>query len=107
MRRLLEMEHGIDDAPLLLDRVLAREEARVAAQRVAEQPLVGQREARLAFRREQLDLAADPRLARALDVHAEGERGDAGADAEAEILGRGFTLGVDVERRSLELHAHL
>ena len=42
-RRGVLLQHGVDDAPGGLDRVLAREQPRVARERVAEQALVGLR----------------------------------------------------------------
>ena len=69
VQRRPPVEDRIDDAPLLLDGVLAGEQAGVAAHRVPEQPLVGQHVVRLLLLRDQLHLAPDHRLAGTLDVH--------------------------------------
>src|SRR6185503_18846779 len=56
-------EHGVYDAPRSLDRVLAREERRVALHRVAQQTLVGRRVVAGVFMRDQFDVLAGHRLA--------------------------------------------
>src|SRR5579862_1280213 len=78
--------HRIDDSPLRLDRVLSRKERRIAAQGVAEQPLIRRHLVLALVLGDELDILADHSLARALDAKAERDH-DVGRKPQAKMIG--------------------
>src|SRR5579875_715558 len=107
--RRMVAEHPVDHLPGGLDRVLAREQRRVALERIGEQPLVVELLLGPLLAQEQLPLLAHELLAGPLDAGRERDRG-ARSDLEAQIVaapGRLPGIGEDLGRRSLELDQDL
>src|SRR5262249_17225001 len=102
-----EVEDGVHDLPLRFDGILATKQVGVALHRVTEQPFVRKHVARLLLPGQKLRVAADHRLAWALDAHADGHRGDGGPDANTAVLARRCVLVVDVAAGSFELDSDL
>ena len=91
------IQNGFNDAPRRLDFVFTHEQHRVAADRVAEQPLVRRHRVAFALPRDQFDVFADHGLARRF--HCGADRNDhVGAQAETDIVSR--TIEVDAESPS-------
>src|SRR5437660_5737701 len=82
------VENGVDDAPRGLDGILAREERRIAIQRIAEEALVGLHLRVFFVMNEELDAGPDHRRPGLFGARAERDRHVPGAEAEAEVVSR-------------------